>query len=485
VPEADRSHLSFGSFGADFNTGFGTSLGLEEVEKSKHVETIAAEEAPVDQATPASVETQVEMGQSYGHQQASTAVENMSGSVETLSVAHPAPVVPAQEQHGKADAMVQQSPGYFLGTSNYPGFGLMPQMPGGQYGYEQAESQAQDVSRIPSMMPAYDPTTSYYTSAFRGADADRLYPPYVPTNTSSKYSSNIGLMTAPSLPSSQEGVSPMIVSSGPSAAPSSQAGSNVQSAQAMPQQALPMHYTQPHSVQYGGNYVGYQYVPQNYPYMQPPYPHHMYNSSNSAYAQPPAGSSYPPSAGSSYPSGGAPAVKFPMPQYKPVAGAGNAPHSAPGIGYGGYTTTPSGYVTIPAVTTGNASGYEDVSTSHYKDNNLYIPSQQPGDSSGAWIQTAMPRDMGPSGGMQTSSYYNLASQGQHSGYAHSQQPTHGHAHPNSGYTNLYHPSQAAPAVSHQMLQQPQGMGGGSGNTQAGGYQQQPQRTQQTWNNSNY
>jgi len=54
------------------------------------------------------------------------------------------------------------------------------------------------------MQPAYDPTSSYYTSAFRGQDADRLYPPYVPTNTSSKYSGNIGLMTAPSLPSSQE-----------------------------------------------------------------------------------------------------------------------------------------------------------------------------------------------------------------------------------------------------------------------------------------
>lgn len=101
------------------------------------------------------METQVEMGQSYGHQQGSTAAEDMSGSVETLSVAHPAPVVAAQEQHNKADAGVQQSPNYFLGggASNYPGFGLqMPQMPSGQYLYEQAESQGQDVSRIPSMV---------------------------------------------------------------------------------------------------------------------------------------------------------------------------------------------------------------------------------------------------------------------------------------------------------------------------------------------
>lgn len=52
VPEGERSHLSFGSFGTDFNTGFG-SFGLEEMEKPKHVETIAAEEDVVEEVAPA------------------------------------------------------------------------------------------------------------------------------------------------------------------------------------------------------------------------------------------------------------------------------------------------------------------------------------------------------------------------------------------------------------------------------------------------
>ena len=167
------------------------------------------------------------------------------------------------------------------------------------------------------------------------------------------------------------------MSGGPTAAPNSQTGSNGQSAQVVPQQGLqqlPIHYTQPPSGQFG-NFVGYQYVPQNYPYLQPPYPHHVYNSSNSAYAQVPAGSSYPLTAGLSYPSGGITAVKYPVPQYKPVAGAGNMPESAPGTGYTGYMT-PSGYGSNAAVTTGNASGYEGVNTSHYKDSTLYIPGQQ-------------------------------------------------------------------------------------------------------------
>ncbi|XP_024396875.1 uncharacterized protein [Physcomitrium patens] len=486
VPEADRSHLSFGSFGADFGTGHGTSFGFAEAqENKKHAETIAVEENSMEMAPPSSVETQVEIVQSYGLQQVATPVENLSASVEAPSVMHPAPVIPAQEQPTKPDPVVQQTP-YFLGVSNYSGFGLMPQMPAGQYAYEQTESLPQDVSRIPSMMPTYDPTTSYYTSAFRGADADRLYPPYVPTNTASKYSGNVGLVAAPSLLSSQEGGNPMLASAAPSvsAAQTSQPGSNVQTTQVMPQQALPMHYSQPPSVHFG-SYMSYQYMPANYPYLQPPYPHHIYNSNSTSYAQPPAGSTYTPPAATSYPAGGAAGVKFPMPQYKPGAAAGSGPNSALGMGYGGYTTTPSGYASSPAVTAGNASGYEDVNTSHYKDSTLYIPSQQQGDSSTVWIQAAMPREMGPTGTMQTSSYYNLAGQGQHSGYAHSQQPAHGHAHPNAAYANLYHPSQTGLAPSHQILQQPQNMGGGGGNSQAGGYQQQPQRTQQTWNNSNY
>lgn len=55
VPEADRSHLSFGSFGSDFVSAFGTSFGHAEVEENKkNVETIAVEEAPVELPAPSS-----------------------------------------------------------------------------------------------------------------------------------------------------------------------------------------------------------------------------------------------------------------------------------------------------------------------------------------------------------------------------------------------------------------------------------------------
>jgi hypothetical protein len=69
-------------------------------------------------------------------------------------------------------------------------------------------------------------------------------------------------------------------------------------------------------------------------------------------------------------------VKYPVPQYKPGVATATSPHSASATSYEGYTTTPSGYGSNPAGTASNPAGYDDVAVSHYKDNSLYIPSQQ-------------------------------------------------------------------------------------------------------------
>lgn len=167
----------------------------------------------------------------------------------------------------------------------------------------------------------------------------------------------------------------MLSSSVPTVAPTSQSGNNSQIAPTMPQQAHPMHYAAQPPLGHFNNFLGYQYMPPNYPYIHTPYQHN-YSPSNSGYGQPPTGSNYPPAAASTYPTGGAAPVKYPMPQYKPGTAAGNSPHSAAGVGYGGYTAAPSGYAANPVVTAGNSAGYEDVNASHYKDNTLYIPSQQ-------------------------------------------------------------------------------------------------------------
>lgn len=167
-----------------------------------------------------------------------------------------------------------------------------------------------------------------------------------------------------------------LAASGPSVQ-TSQTG-NAPSAPVIPQQPLPIHPYQHAGVPLGfASVFGYQYGPSSYTYVHhPPYQHSY--TSNSAYPQPPTGTGYPQAGGSSYTPGGAGTVKYPMPQYKPGNASGNVPHSAAASGYGGYNATPTGYAANTSVTAGSATVYEDVTGQPYKDNNLYIPSQQVG-----------------------------------------------------------------------------------------------------------
>ncbi|KAG0623597.1 hypothetical protein M758_3G186300 [Ceratodon purpureus] len=227
------------------------------------------------------------------------------------------------------------------------------------------------------MEPSYDPPASYYSSTSRDMNANQMYPPYAPANTSSEYTGNIG-----------QGVNCMVSSPGFPTLPNLQAGRlNMQS-----------------------------------PYETHPYPSQIYNSSNSAYAQPLAGPGYPPTAGSSYLSCGAMEL-----QYTSVAGTVSVDSgSAQWIGYSNgregtiMTTIPAGCASNPAMPGANAY----VNTSHYNASTPNVEQQQGYDSTVS-NQASLPRDMGISGAMLTSSPYNLAT---HNGYELSEQPIQGHAH---------------------------------------------------------
>ena len=172
----------------------------------------------------------------------------------------------------------------------------------------------------------------------------------------------------------------MIPASGPTGQTSQQTVGVAQTGLSMPQQPVQIHaYPTQHAgvpfTPFGASVFGLQYLPSSYGYMPTTYQNSY--TGNTGYAQVPSGSSYAPTAASAYtPSGGA-AIKYSLPQYKPGAAVVNTPHAALAAGYGSFTTSPTGFATVnPAVTTVTASGYDDVSGRQYKENNLYIPSQQ-------------------------------------------------------------------------------------------------------------
>ncbi|KAL3688114.1 hypothetical protein R1sor_014423 [Riccia sorocarpa] len=498
VPESERTHLSFGSFGAGFGTSFATSFGSEEKPNAAIAETIPVIDTTTEQQSAASVVSSAPatLSQNYVHSNIAVPEDNLVSTIDTPVVSMPPPTV-QQPELPKPDPVIHQTPHYpYLPTvPNYAGFSLVPQIPAGQYTYEPTETPPQDVNRLPSLVPYTDPAASYYTPPFRPtSDGDARYPPFITSNASSKYNGNLGLinLAGPSLSSSQDTGNNVMPSSVPTTQ-TSQTGTT-QTVQTVPQpqqQPLPLHaYTGQATgapIGHFPNMFGYQYITTpSFAYMHTHAPYQHNYTTTSGYPQPPTANSYPPTAASSYPPAGATTVKY-LSQYKPGAATGSAPHSAAVQGYGGYATAPSGYGATPTVTGGSATGYDDVGVpQQYKENNLYIPNQQDGNST-VWIQAQLSRDMAAAGGMQASSYYNLGQQGQHT-YGHTQQPSHAHAHAHPGaYASLYHPSQNGPApTAHQLLQQPQSLGAqGTGGAQAGGYQQQPQRTQQTWGTNNY
>eukprot|EP00898_Chlorokybus_atmophyticus_P003125 jgi/Chlat1/3813/Chrsp26S03968 len=442
-------------------------------------ERAAAEERQMEADSAMSQLHQLDTGSSYLYQQQATGAGSglnwPQNSAEVMSSpslpssagsAAKAPE-PARPASGSADAAsklqnlslredkpVVMPPSLQLGE-NYP-FSMMPQMHSSHYpGYEQGEGQPQgDLARLQSHMPYSD----YYSPAYRPAgetDTSKYQSFAGGSGSAGKYSSQ---SAQSQLQHQGSGQSLSAASASPLQSPPSQSNQSASQGQtAGPPQPLPVHaYTgtpgmPPGAPGYGGAlYTHYYAMPPNaYPYMHNPYT--PYAAGNTGYPQAPAGSSYAPGATAYPPSAGGAPVKYPShaAPYKPGASTGT-PHSAPSSVYAGYAAPSYGAAGSP----GNASGYDD----QYKES-LFVPSQPQGQLSRA--------DM--SGGVPTSSYYNIPGQGQYG-----QQPSH-HAAYAAG---MYHPSQGGPSGGQHQLQ----MGSGQGSTQTGGYQQRAQQSQ-SWSNN--
>ncbi|KAL6000696.1 hypothetical protein ACLOJK_006422 [Asimina triloba] len=266
------------------------------------------------------------------------------------------------------------------------------------------------------------------------------------------------------LSSPQEGLSSHVANNGaPSSAPMVQ------------QQAITQLYPQVH-IPHFPNFVPYRQVLS--PFYVPPVAVPNY-SGNPAYPPPPNGSSYllMPGGSSHLTTSG---LKYSASQYKPV------PASGP-MGYGSYTN-PAGYTISGPGAVGGPTGLDDSSRIKYKESNLYVPNPQAvvvrqAETSDVWIQT--PREL-PN--MQSSPYYNLSGQGPHAAYV----PSHtGHASFNGPtqsahvpFPGLYHPPQPTAIANPHLVHQPlPGMGSNVSVAAAGGQvgtYQQPQLGHLNW-----
>nr|XP_012568729.1 GBF-interacting protein 1-like isoform X3 [Cicer arietinum]XP_012568730.1 GBF-interacting protein 1-like isoform X4 [Cicer arietinum] len=192
-------------------------------------------------------------------------------------------------------------------------------------------------------------------------------------------------------------------------------------------------------------------------------PIHQYLSHNGFPPHPSAGNMYLPAATA------ANGIKFPLPQFKAGANAGNMAHI--GIPSGSFITPPVGYAPSPTVNTGSSTGNEDLAVSQLKENQIYTTGQL-SEGSAVWIH-APGQDISS---LQVNSLYNLTPQGQHLTFP----PTHA-AH--GAFAGMYQPGQTVASAS-TILQQSQALAGPveTVGPPSGSYQQ-PQPAQINWNSN--
>ncbi|CAL9191185.1 unnamed protein product [Musa hybrid cultivar] len=477
VPESGRHGLSFGSFDENFelNMVFANgptrdkidtppSQSSQEVKETSeqpslsiHMATSAGQEAEF-MGHPQSPELVLD---SYPTKEASDSA-SISTAVENDQCKQEASLAP----DGSQNLVVQSAP-------SYPSLGLDTQVLGSQFApFESSEPQACDTSRLPNFLvqQSYGPSTSYYTPFYRPiADADGRISPLLASSASSRYNGNTTVLPARTVQASQENTNSVVLPMVGSTPLATQAAAPMQGSVAIPQQPVPIFRQPPglHISHYPPNYIQYsQYFS---PFYVPPPTLHHFLSGAAFPQQPPTGNIYP-TPGAASPVA---AVKYTLPQYKPGANTGNSTIVGLQSVYGTYNATPAGYASGPAASSGNSTSNEDLGSSQFKENNVYIPGQQQSEGSAVWIP-APGRDISA---LQASSFYNIPSQGQHMTFAPTQA---GHG----AFSGVYPPTPTVSAPVHPLLQQSQTVAGAVEMLgPSGGVYQQPQRAQMNWTNN--
>ncbi|XP_057466037.1 GBF-interacting protein 1-like isoform X1 [Actinidia eriantha] len=427
VPEAEKIGFCFGSFDASFGLNTSANSGPENdsnttplSETSESVEE-TADESSSDQNPIVTNEEGAYPDQPQSPRLVPEKLSSGEGDVSSTAV--------PQYIESKQETALPGSRQYsMLHPSSSYSFGFMPSMVGSQLApFESSDSQARDVSRVPSFVipQLFDPA-SYYAQFFRsGADSDGRISPFHSSGVTTKFNGNVAVLSPQPSQSAEEGGNSLVLSTASPTPLVTQAAGAMQSSIGVAQQPLPV-FRQPTGMpiaHYHPNFVPYgHYFP---PFYVP--------LSNGAFPQQPQASGiYPALPGGT--------SKYSLPQYKVGSNTGNSTHVAVAGNFGPYSSSPAGYNPSSTSTAGNSPANEDLATSQFKDSNVYISGQQ-SEGSTVWV-TAPGRDIS---GLQANSFYNIPPQSQVAFTP--PQPGHG------TYPSIYHPAQTVTATTvHPLLQ---------------------------------
>ncbi|KAL6639956.1 hypothetical protein ACP70R_022266 [Stipagrostis hirtigluma subsp. patula] len=456
VSESEKYGLSFGSFNASFQQAMGASecvnsSSVPEYDSSLDSNGIDDEtqSVPRDQNLSSTVEEETDpvpqrLSSAKRESCSPSAVDNSSVVVTE----------PGQRRDDSATSGVPESTAVHTMPS-YSTFGSALQSRGSHITATEPESQVQQPIDFSSSCTQSYPLTT---------DADERLSPFLATEAASKYG-NIPVLPAQTGQDQEENSAPVPVPS-VSASVVNPAPGVIPTSIAIPQQSVPVFRQSMgvHLPHFPTNYVPYnQYISPFF--ISPPTLHPFLG--NATFPQPPSTGAMYPAPGSA---GVLPPVKYSVPSLKP--GANNGSQASVGIpgAYGIYGSSPSVYTSNTTVSSGNLAENDDVASSQFKENSIYIAGHQT-DGSAVWVP-APGRDIS---GLQANSFYGLPPQGQ--------QVTFAPQAPHGPFGGIYHPSHAVTgAAVHPLLQPSHTMAGAVEIVGAPGSVYQQPQAQMNWGN---
>lgn len=456
VPESERTGLSFGSFDALFVPGARLVCDPDNDKSSTHLSESSQEVVENVEETCSSDQSRspaVQEADYLGPHTPEPMPEDVSSREHDHSSTSP---VPEYEPSKSEEALTQGGLPFPVvhAAPAFTNFGIVSPMLGSQFTTgEGAEPLSRDSSRLTNFVQPFDPST-FYAQIYRPSADGSLLP------VATKYNGNTVAQPVQTGQSPQEIANSSVLSSTVSTTPVTQPAGVSQSSLTVSQQPVPV-FRQPagvHLTHFPPNFFPYsQYLS---PFYVPPPTFHQFLSNTPYPQQPSAISMYPPPAVAP----GAASAKYSISQYKPPSNSGN-PNPLPAV-YGAYSSSPSVY---SSVTNGISTGSEDLTSSQYKESNVYINGQQQTEGSTMWI----PATGREGSALQPGSFYNLP-QGQQMNFTPTQA---GHG----AFTGIYHPSQSIPGGVHLLSQAIPGTV--EMVAPPAGVYQQPQRAQINWSNN--
>ncbi|XP_057796686.1 GBF-interacting protein 1-like [Salvia miltiorrhiza] len=357
VPEAGKLGFCFGSFDASFGLEMTQDGSVGSDKSTPHSESSDSTAEPTEVLQLRGNAELIYPDRTHSHSHSREPEDLSPTEVEVIS---------SDTYHygePKQEVSLQGHQHAIIHTASSYNYGYLPPLLNGQLRLsENSESQVHGALPGFPMQQSFDPV-SYHAQFYRsGVDGDGRCSPLNSAGAANNYNGNVGLISAKTSQSPQEGTAPLFISAASPVPLVTQAAGVIQSSISANQQPLPV-FHQPAGIHLPHYPPFIPYAPYFSPVYVPPHAIHQFFSSGTFPQQPHGGNLYPNPHGTT--------AKYSISQNEQGSNAPYPNHVGVPVNYVPYSIPLANHTSSSVTEALNSTSNEEV-----KENNMYASEQQ-------------------------------------------------------------------------------------------------------------